>query len=508
MSKRSVTAKGPHSLALAGLIGIALTQSPALGAPMQGENDPPESIRLTGVIRDFREHTAEGGHPDFNVTPVGGYGHYAGNIALVLGPDDRPVFEGDGFKVISEWTDSAYRPIAPHLFDELQSAVVMVASAPTVINQGVIDTFDSSLGPYGGANIGPAPALEVGAPMPEIPEPTGFGDLVGEVFYDGDSTSILADDLHCQKLLIRTNHTLQISGDVTILVEEEFKVENHASLELLPNASLALYVKKDATVQDHALMNVNTADPSRLSIYNLGSKQFIIQNQSHVYAWMVSPNAFLQIQDLSGLYGRFTGQTVSIQNQSGLHIDGAAGIDICGNEINDSPGTPGLASSGGISSAESFDQWYRDVLGINVSAAHTITLLRNDAGVYEYLDDAFRPIDGRLFGNQDDDHNNYFTYGIEVEFVYEACAGQFLEFDGSDDAWLFVGGALGIDLGGVSPGTEQYLDLDRLGLADGVTYQLHFFYAQRQPWGAGFRLRTNILPLTTGSVATVTASFD
>ena len=176
--------------------------------------------------------------------------------------------------------------------------------------------------------------------------------------------------------------------------------------------------------------------------------------------------------------------------------------------IDDSAGVAGIASSGDISSADSFDEWYRDILGTNLSGRQAITLTRNADGVYEFLSDSFYPIDDRLFGNEGDAHNNYFTFVVKAQFVYTACAGQFFEFEGSDDAWLFVDGYLGIDLGGLRAGTGQHVDFDRLGsLQDGQTYELHFYYAHRQPLEAVFRMRTNV-PVITSPPVMVSTSFD
>ncbi len=58
----------------------------------------PATIYLSGVVRDFQRS-----HADFDVMPIGGPGHYAGNIALRAGPDRKPVFVGDGFRVNDQW---------------------------------------------------------------------------------------------------------------------------------------------------------------------------------------------------------------------------------------------------------------------------------------------------------------------------------------------------------------------------------------------------------------------
>ena len=66
---------------------------------------------------------------------------------------------------------------------------------------------------------------------------------------------------------------------------------------------------------------------------------------------------------------------------------------------------------------------------------------------------------------------------------------------------------MAIDLGGIMPGTDQHVDLDRLGLVDGEMYAMQFFYAHRNPTQAMFRVRTNV-PLIGTEAESVNASFD
>ncbi len=73
--------------------------------------DSPATLVLTGIVRDFKEKTAPGGHPDFEVTPSRGFGHYCNNIETNLGSDGKPVFKGGGKMVTKQWSTSAGKPI-------------------------------------------------------------------------------------------------------------------------------------------------------------------------------------------------------------------------------------------------------------------------------------------------------------------------------------------------------------------------------------------------------------
>ncbi len=155
------------------------------------------------------------------------------------------------------------------------------------------------------------------------------------------------------------------------------------------------------------------------------------------------------------------------------------------------------AAAGSIDSAASFDQWFNDVAGVNLGMDYSINVAETFAGsgIYRYSNSAFFPIDNLLKGNQGRDHNFHFTYEIAGEFTYVQNAGQYFKFTGDDDVWAFFNGKLGVDLGGIHGAETGMINLDTaagaLGLVNGGTYSLNFFFAERHTTQSNFMVETN-----------------
>lgn len=485
--------------ASAGILGMVIGVTPAAAIAQT----PPDEIRITGTVRDFRKS-----HPDFNVKPALGYGHDASNVSYKIGPDWRPVFEGDGFRVGMEWRNMYSDPIPQHLY--LKGNGVVAKDSPSLIDNATIDSFDWTKGPYDkDTNSGPAPTWNIVADIPDITPPSGLPYV--NKYERSSGTYTISGSFECHEFVVKDGAEIDIDGHVVIRVNEKLDIINHAEIEILPDSSLTIWAGKDFQITDQSQVNMNTANPTICTILYWGgnSNTFKVQNEADIYATFVSPDADLLLQDNSNFYGLFMGKQLLLQNGAGYHHDGdSSPPDVCGVSLNDTAGFSMGGSTAAVSSADSFDGWFRDDMDVNLSMDHTITLTKNDSGVYEYLDDTFFPVDNLMYGNEGGAHNYNFTFTFGADFEFEACNGMFFEFEGADDAWMFIGDDLALDLGGVIPGTRQHVEIDRMGLADGETYRLRFFYAQRNGTSARFRLRTN-LPLQTeadGNVAS--AGFD
>lgn len=103
--------------------------------------DLPSEIRLTGVVRDFQERSVTGGHTDFERQPAGGFGHYMNNVATNLDADKKPVFQGGGRKVASQWRTSANKNIHPSTYSAAKGDVA--GSYSGTADPGAITSVDS-----------------------------------------------------------------------------------------------------------------------------------------------------------------------------------------------------------------------------------------------------------------------------------------------------------------------------------------------------------------------------
>ena len=450
---------------------------------------------IPGIVRDFQRS-----HADFDITPSAGYGHYAGNVTEALGADRLPVYTGSGSKVDIEWLDVNNIPIAPHLY--VGVSPILLSTAPLLSTDAVMDTW------YPDGTFGPAPNIITGTTMPVITMPTGLGPSVGDVLMVTGPIWITSD-IHCDNFDTVLDTLIFIDGDITIWSEGGFGMKHTSRIELLPGSTLTVYVGGAFSMWQGSLLNVNTMDPNLVTIYVYGTSTIDISQLSSIYATVIAPNSTLELGQGVEFFGSFHGKSIDMKQDSKLHSPGVQAFDACAVEILDQQGFYSTNSTGGITSASTFDQWFSDVLGTNLSVPYQIPMVLGADGLYRMgTSGAFFPIDGLLFGNEGYAHNYFFTFSFQTTFIYVACTNQYFDLQGTDDLWLFIDDQLVIDLGGVLTSTNQVVELDRLSLTDGETYTMNFFYTNRQTSLSEFDLETNIVLIPTAIITAGTGPFD
>lgn len=119
---------------------------------------------------------------------------------------------------------------------------------------------------------------------------------------------------------------------------------------------------------------------------------------------------------------------------------------------------------------------------------------------FEYLDSA-KTVKNKYFdwlSGRNGKHNFGFTMKIQAQFEY--VPGQYFEFSGDDDVWVFINNKLVVDIGGQHAEEHGAVDLDTLGLIPDSTYNFMIFYVERHTSESNFKMRTSIDLKTEASI--------
>jgi fibro-slime domain-containing protein len=160
--------------------------------------------------------------------------------------------------------------------------------------------------------------------------------------------------------------------------------------------------------------------------------------------------------------------------------------------------------------AKEFAAWYNDLPGTNITIDYSLPLVHNADGsvgydstqqgrYYDPADPAqgkgFFPIDdgtpyATAFGNQGRAHNYSFT--VEIHTVFEYKGGEYFNFRGDDDVFVYINRELVINLGGIHNAEPAQVNVDALGLTPGQKYPLDFFFAERHVFASNILFQTTL----------------
>ncbi len=442
---------------------------------------------LTAHVRDFPAT-----NPDFCKPMNIGTNWVEGLVAPTLGPSGVPTYTGMGKRVTVPANDNQGRNIAQGLVThtDLQDLPdVHLATAPVIAGTAKMDTWDSNLGFYVPTSPGPVPEVSTTTTMPVVTVPT-LSTYIASYLMTGVASGTLNSSFRCGSFTLRNQYTLTILGDVTIVCDGNFTLENSSNILIGPNSRLTVYVYGTALFENGNKVNMNTGDHTLFTLYKLGIGDVDLGNEVDVCGTLIAPQGRLYCHNTGEFYGDVTANQVRLSNSAQLHVPEPPET-VC-KIIDDTPIQLGSADPGSVANGQSFDTWFKDTPGVNMESQARLLFQKQLGGDLTFSSDDFRPIDGQLLGAGTWEPNRNFTLEMDGEFTYTPCSNQYFEFSGDGDAYVYIDGKLVLELAGNNTGMKQFVDFDRLGLDPAQPHTIKFFYAQRSCSPSKFKVRTNV----------------
>lgn len=245
---------------------------------------------------------------------------------------------------------------------------LMTTGTISVQTGASIDSFQSSLGAYGGTNVGSNAtvatnststggvtvsggtingsvsvgpggnvstvisggtsitgakiALSQAITLPTVTIPSGIGACTGDLTYDNGTTTLMGATLHVGNLMLQGAARVKISGSCIIVADGTVTTQNNGSgFEILAGGSLQVYHAGQLTLKSGSNNVVDGTDSSRLQFLNTGTTQDTLQDQSTADALIISPNASVLMKSGFQLYGGIEAKSFAIQDVTKFHQD-------------------------------------------------------------------------------------------------------------------------------------------------------------------------------------------
>jgi fibro-slime domain-containing protein len=175
-----------------------------------------------------------------------------------------------------------------------------------------------------------------------------------------------------------------------------------------------------------------------------------------------------------------------------------------------------------LTTAANFNQWYANAEINNVMKKYVTTMnMAKQGATTAYkntpLNSQLFPLDGRLWtaANKESTNSGHnFGFTSEIHHWFQFKGGEVLTFSGDDDVWVFIGGKLALDIGGVHGSISRTIRLNASGSVDcfegtaasGTTcatatralglqvnsvYEMALFHAERHTSQSNFDLTLN-----------------
>jgi hypothetical protein len=300
---------------------------------------------------------------------------------------DITLLESEGVSQAGDWLEARakikYRIPRSFIFPY---AAFSNTGRLTVNNSAYIDSYDSSSGPwlkrgairnghvgtnrtgnnsvrllsssavYGNATVGvggnPATnirvawtatltgtrgALLTAVDMTPMAMPTGGGTAVNLILTGSATYTFTDGSYRLNRLTVRNNAVLNISGNVTLYIENSIRIRGYGRIDIQAGGSLTIYAARVMSVDGDAKVN-ETQNPGNLVIFGTSTfNSLSVRDNAVMHAAIYAPDATANLQDFVTFYGSVMANLVNIINNAALHYDEALGRS-----------SGGVAAGGGI----------------------------------------------------------------------------------------------------------------------------------------------------------------
>lgn len=163
--------------------------------------------------------------------------------------------------------------------------------------------------------------LEELAEVPTIVHPDGndFATFAGDVTYGGDERVVISSDLYADELTIEDSAVLVISGDVTMVVDDDFVMDDDARIELEDGATLTLHVRQKVELFGEAELNADADRPESVEINSVGN-QVNLGDDARLSAIVNGPIARLSLKDDAHASGAFVVDEVRMTDSTEVEL--------------------------------------------------------------------------------------------------------------------------------------------------------------------------------------------
>jgi hypothetical protein len=307
------------------------------------------------------------------------YGNVIGDIEInVTNPEgEYPVIESIGKvsltgsqELIAKSTMVVLEEVPSSLFDY---AVFGGNGCVDLSSNSIIDSYDSSLGSYGGFNIGFMGNLGTNASgygcidlgsnseiygnavsgagsNPEIDiiirgnaqihgevkslsdpkvlssvlAPEGLAPM-GDYYLDGESSDTISTSGEYASFRITSNARVTITADVTLYITGLFSMESNSQLEIADDVTAIIYLGGSFVQESNTSINNLSEDPTRLMVFGTDSFTGEMDWNSNSSFWgaLYVPDADVRFCSNTDFYGSIISKSFNLNSNARIHYDEA-----------------------------------------------------------------------------------------------------------------------------------------------------------------------------------------